>query len=100
MSWTTGPRRPLDGTDGSSLDRSVTGASAEELEGLITYVADRPGHDQRYAINPARDLSPRIVHALLPIAGKRDSDWGYAWIPIIGPILGGALAAVLFRGLS
>jgi len=47
-----------------------------------------------YAINPARDLAPRIMHQLLPIPGKRDSDWGYAWIPVVGPILG-ALGAVL-----
>jgi glycerol uptake facilitator protein len=46
-----------------------------------------------YAINPARDLGPRIAHALLPIPGKRDSDWGYAWIPVIAPLLGGLLAA-------
>jgi glycerol uptake facilitator protein len=46
-----------------------------------------------YAINPARDLGPRLAHALLPIPGKRDSDWGYAWVPVAGPILGGLLAA-------
>lgn len=46
-----------------------------------------------YAINPARDLGPRLVHALLPVPGKRDSDWGYAWVPVLGPILGGLLAA-------
>ena len=50
-----------------------------------------------YAINPARDLGPRLTHTLLPIAGKRDSDWGYAWVPIIGPIVGAALAAILIR---
>ncbi len=44
-----------------------------------------------YAINPARDLGPRIAHAILPIAGKGNSDWGYAWIPIIGPVIGGFL---------
>jgi glycerol uptake facilitator protein len=52
-----------------------------------------------YAINPARDLSPRIMHALLPIPGKRDSDWGYAWIPIAGPLVGGTLAALVHRML-
>ncbi len=46
-----------------------------------------------YAINPARDLSPRLMHFFLPIPGKRDSDWGYAWIPVAGPLLGSALAA-------
>jgi glycerol uptake facilitator protein len=53
-----------------------------------------------YAINPARDLGPRLAHAILPIPGKRDSDWSYAWVPIIGPFLGGLLAALvnqLFR---
>src|SRR4029453_13801489 len=49
-----------------------------------------------YAINPARDLGPRLAHAVLPIAGKGDSDWGYAWIPIIGPIVGGIAGAVLY----
>ena len=50
-----------------------------------------------YAINPARDLGPRIMHAILPIPRKGSSDWGYSWIPVIGPILGGVLAALLFR---
>ena len=50
-----------------------------------------------YAINPARDLSPRVMHALLPLGkGKRDSDWGYAWIPVLGPFAGGALAALAY----
>ena len=48
-----------------------------------------------YAINPARDLGPRIAHAILPIPGKGDSDWGYAWIPVGGPLLGGLLAALV-----
>ena len=49
-----------------------------------------------YAINPARDLSPRIIHALVPISGKRDNDWRYAWIPVLGPIIGGLLAGGSF----
>ena len=49
-----------------------------------------------YAINPARDLGPRIMHAILPIAGKGSSDWGYAWIPVVAPLIGGALAALVF----
>ena len=48
------------------------------------------------AINPARDLGPRIAHAILPIAGKGDSDWGYAWVPVVGPIIGGVLGALTF----
>jgi len=53
-----------------------------------------------YAINPARDLGPRIAHAILPIAGKGGSDWGYAPIPVIGPLIGGVLAGVLLRVLA
>ena len=49
-----------------------------------------------YAINPARDVGPRLAHAVLPIPGKRDSDWSYAWIPIVGPIVGGDLGAGLY----
>ena len=50
-----------------------------------------------YAINPARDFAPRLVHALLPIKGKRDSDWSYAWVPLAGPMVGAVLAAAVFR---
>jgi glycerol uptake facilitator protein len=50
-----------------------------------------------YAINPARDLGPRIVHALLPLKGKGRSDWGYAWVPVVGPLVGGALAGLLYN---
>lgn len=50
-----------------------------------------------YAINPARDLGPRIMHAILPIAGKGDSDWGYSWIPVVGPFIGAAIAAGAFE---
>ncbi|MBU6237796.1 MAG: aquaporin family protein [Planctomycetes bacterium] len=53
-----------------------------------------------YAINPVRDFGPRLMHAILPIPGKRDSDWGYAWVPIVGPLLGAALAAVTYLALS
>jgi len=51
-----------------------------------------------YAINPARDLGPRLMHALLPLPNKRDSDWTYAWVPVTGPIIGGILGALIFRG--
>jgi glycerol uptake facilitator protein len=53
-----------------------------------------------YAINPARDLGPRIAHAVLPIAGKGDSDWGYSWIPVVGPVIGGVLGAWLYNILG
>ncbi len=52
-----------------------------------------------YAINPARDLGPRIAHAILPISGKGTSDWGYAWIPIVGPVIGGLLGALTYQQL-
>ncbi len=50
-----------------------------------------------YAINPARDLGPRLAHFFLPIAGKGNSDWGYAWIPVVGPIIGGILGAMFYK---
>ncbi len=53
-----------------------------------------------YAINPARDLGPRIMHAILPIKGKGSSDWSYAWVPVVGPIIGAALAAFLMLVMS
>lgn len=52
-----------------------------------------------YAINPARDLGPRIMHALLPIANKGGNDWGYSWIPVLGPIIGATAATLLWRSL-
>ncbi len=53
-----------------------------------------------YAINPARDLGPRLAHAILPIAGKGPSDWTYAWVPVLGPLLGGAIAGFVLRLLN
>jgi glycerol uptake facilitator protein len=64
---------------------------------LVLGIGVSLGGPTGYAINPARDLGPRLAHALLPIAGKRDSDWGYAWIPVVAPIIGGVVGAVLFR---
>ena len=52
-----------------------------------------------YAINPARDLGPRIMHAILPIPGKGSSDWEYSWIPVVGPLIGGALAGVFYQAV-
>ena len=64
---------------------------------LILGIGLSLGGPTGYAINPARDLGPRIVHFILPIKNKRDSDWGYSWIPVVGPIIGGLLAAYLFK---
>jgi glycerol uptake facilitator protein len=66
--------------------------------GLVWGIGLSLGGTTGYAINPARDLGPRLAHALLPIPGKRDSDWGYAAIPVVGPLIGGALAG-LFQAL-
>jgi glycerol uptake facilitator protein len=64
---------------------------------LVLAIGLSLGGPTGYAINPARDLGPRIMHAILPIPGKGPSDWGYAWIPVIGPLAGGALAAGAFK---
>jgi glycerol uptake facilitator protein len=66
---------------------------------LVVGIGASLGGPTGYAINPARDLGPRIAHAFLPIRGKGSSDWGYAWIPVIGPIIGGVLAGLLFQVL-
>jgi glycerol uptake facilitator protein len=60
---------------------------------LVVVIGMSLGGPTGYAINPARDLGPRIMHFILPIAGKGDSDWGYSWVPVIGPIIGGILGA-------
>ena len=66
---------------------------------LIVAIGMSLGGTTGYAINPARDLGPRIAHFLLPIKGKRDSNWGYAWIPVVAPMCGAALAALLYLAL-
>ena len=60
---------------------------------LVVGIGASLGGPTGYAINPARDLGPRIAHAVLPIKGKGSSDWSYAWVPVVGPLIGGALAA-------
>ena len=68
---------------------------------LVLVIGLSLGGTTGYAINPARDLSPRIMHALLPIpGGKRDSDWSYSWIPVVGPVVGGILAALAYHALN
>ena len=62
---------------------------------LVVGVGASLGGPTGYAINPTRDLGPRIAHAILPIPNKGSSDWGYAWVPIAGPLLGGLLAGLL-----
>lgn len=64
---------------------------------LITSIGLSLGGTTGYAINPARDLGPRIAHQVLPVAGKGHSDWGYSWVPVVGPMIGGAVAALLYN---
>lgn len=67
---------------------------------LVWVIGLSLGGPTGYAINPARDLAPRIAHFLLPIPGKGDSDWGYSWIPVVGPIVGAVVAALLYVALG
>jgi len=67
---------------------------------LVLAIGLSLGGTTGYAINPARDLGPRIAHALLPIPGKRDSDWAYAWVPVFGPMLGAVVAVLLWWALT
>ncbi len=76
------------------------GLGAYLVGSLVWGIGLSLGGTTGYAINPARDLGPRIAHSILPIAGKGGSDWGYAPVPIIGPLLGGALAGLLLRILA
>jgi glycerol uptake facilitator protein len=70
------------------------------LVGLLVFsIGLSLGGPTGYAINPARDLGPRIAHAILPIAGKGSSDWSYAWIPVVGPCIGGVLGALVYKWL-
>ncbi len=81
-------------TPGTKIGLGTLGALPVGL--LVFSIGLSLGGTTGYAINPARDLGPRIVHAFLPIPGKRDSDWPYAWIPVLGPIAGALLAAVIY----
>lgn len=67
---------------------------------LVWVIGLALGGPTGYAINPARDLGPRIMHFVLPIANKGDSDWGYSWIPVVGPLLGAAIAAGVYLVLG
>jgi glycerol uptake facilitator protein len=78
----------------------AAGLGAYLVGSLVWGIGLSLGGPTGYAINPARDLGPRIAHAILPIAGKGASDWGYAPIPVIGPLLGGMVAGLLLRALA
>lgn len=76
--------------------KMVDGLAPLVVGGIVLVIGLTLGGTTGYAINPARDLAPRIAHFILPIEGKGDSDWGYAWIPIVAPMVGGTLAALSF----
>jgi glycerol uptake facilitator protein len=67
---------------------------------IVIGIGNSLGGPTGYAINPARDLGPRIAHALLPIKGKGSSDWSYSWIPVVGPIVGSIIATLLFKAIG
>ena len=87
---------PLETNVNEGLVNAFTHFNGPCLVGLLVLsIGLSLGGPTGYAINPARDLGPRIAHAILPIAGKGGSDWRYAWVPIVGPLLGGLLGAFL-----
>lgn len=89
----------LFGLSALGANRFAEGLNPLAVGALVLAIGHSLGGTTGYAINPARDLGPRIAHALLPIPGKGDSDWGYAWIPVAAPILGGICGAVAYQTL-
>ena len=81
-------------------DASLGSLKALPVALLVLAMGLSLGGPTGYAINPIRDLAPRVVHAILPIRGKGGSDWAYAWVPVLGPALGGILAAMVYSWLS
>ena len=79
--------------DGVPAGLAALGALPVAL--LVVGIGASLGGPTGYAINPARDLGPRIAHAVLPIRGKGGNDWGYSWVPVVGPLIGGVLAGVV-----
>jgi glycerol uptake facilitator protein len=84
-------------TQGLTKGLGLSGTGALMTAFVVVGIGLSLGGPTGYAINPARDLGPRIVHALLPLRNKGGSDWGYAWIPVAGPIIGAVLAGGLYR---
>lgn len=87
-------------SSGSAVPLSMGALGIIPVAFLVWVIGLALGGTTGYAINPARDLGPRIAHFVLPIAGKGDSDWGYSWIPVVGPIVGAIIAALLYTGLG
>ncbi len=87
----------LSGISSKSLGVLAIGVGPYLVGVLVWSIGLSLGGTTGYAMSPARDLGPRIAHALLPIPGKGSSDWGYAWVPVVGPLLGAALGGFLIR---
>lgn len=83
-------------TEGNTAQVGLGSLGAFPVTCLIMSIGMSLGSTTGYAINPARDLAPRFAHFLLPIKGKRDSDWGYSWVPVLGPVCGAVFAALTF----
>lgn len=85
----------------SSFTADLPNGFAPYLVGMLVWsIGLSLGGQTGYAINPARDLGPRLAHAVLPISGKGTSDWSYAWIPVVGPIVGGILAVLFLNAFN
>jgi len=80
------------------IHNSISTGVAPYIIGLLVFsIGLSLGGPTGYAINPARDLAPRIAHFILPIHGKRDSDWSYSWVPVIGPVIGCMIGAIIYK---
>ncbi len=88
------------GDEGNSSQVGLGSIGALPVALLVVVIGMSLGGTTGYAINPARDLGPRIAHALLPIKGKGSSQWSYSWVPIVGPLLGGVIAALLYCAIK
>ena len=84
------------GNEANTPELGLGSIGALPVTFLIVAIGMSLGGTTGYAINPARDLAPRFAHFVLPIKSKRDSDWDYSWVPVVGPILGGAIAAGIY----
>jgi len=82
------------GTNGSTAGLASLGALPVAI--LVWSIGLSLGGTTGYAINPARDLGPRIIHQILPVPGKGQSDWAYSWVPVVGPLVGAAIAAIIY----
>jgi len=86
--------------DGSNTPIGLGSLGALPVAFLVWVIGLSLGGTTGYAINPARDLGPRIMHQLLPIKDKSGSDWAYSWVPIVGPLLGASIAAGIYMLLG